>query len=122
MAKPKTYEELRKIWYAKLEKSGFQDAEDDYGHLKVYHSYKFMDKSFDHTPEQMELVQAYYSQAGQLLEEFKWKDRTHRKVWELHTQGKTLLEISAALPKARCRPLKKSQIDRIVKQYQQYIK
>lgn len=122
MAKIKTYQQLRKEWYAKLAKTGFEDAEDDQGRLKVYHAWKFHDKSFDHTPEQMELVQAYYSQAGELLEEFQWEDKTHRKIWELHCEGKTLIEICAGLLKTRCRKLAKSQVDRIIKQYQQYIK
>jgi hypothetical protein len=120
--KEKTYAQLRAEWYKKLEKSGFQDAEDDQGRLKVYHSSKFMDASFTQTPEQMELTQAYYSMAGELLAEFPWKDRTHKTIWEFHCEGKTLLEICALLPTKRRRPLKKSQVDRIIKQYQQYIK
>jgi len=122
MPKELTYNQLRELWYAKLKKAGFQDIEDDKGYLLKYHSYKFADKSFDHTPEQMEIVQAYYSQAGELLEVFAWKDKTHKRIWELHTEGKTLKEISTALKTGRFRKLAKSQIDRVIKQYQQYIK
>jgi hypothetical protein len=122
MSKQLTYEQLRRKWYKKLADTGFEDAEDEWGRLHKYHSYKFMDQSFTQTPEQMLITQSYYSQAGELLAEFAWKDKTHRKIWELHCEGKTLLEICAGLKKTRCRKLAKSQVDRIIKQYQQYIK
>lgn len=90
--------ELRKEWYAKLKASGFKDIEhvdwSDGTSGNLLNGFSFMDAVRTFTPEAME----YYRQAEQWnhhLETTKSSAKL-RKVWRLHSEGKSYRKIAAA--------------------------
>jgi len=86
------FKALQKEWYAKLaaskDKDGevFKDIEDTTRMdkpLKAHHNNRF--KSI---PIESRLAtEAYYEQASSLLRTYKFENRTHKRIWELHCQG-----------------------------------
>lgn len=98
----KKFEALRDKWYAKLEKSGFADAEQKDGHLKEWHSYNFSGSARSrYSKELFASKEEYYRLAGAFLHSHTFKDERDRIIWEGHTHGKTLDEISAELKNKR---------------------
>lgn len=99
MAKKKqlSLSELQKIWYKKLEKSGFEDIEQDDDNLKVWSSVFFLRNS----PEQIQAKQAYYQMATNFLEEHKFKTRREEIIWTYHSEGISYRDISKLLKRVR---------------------
>lgn len=89
---PKFYEtkqfmELNKKWAKKLEKSGFEDAEDidsPNEYLKTWHDAKFAIK---YSLSQLEETRDYYLAATHLLNIFTFKNNRDRKIWTMHSDG-----------------------------------
>jgi hypothetical protein len=94
--KPKSYEEIRAIWYKKLEKSGFKDIEQDEDDLKVW-STLFTRKR---TKELKESREAYYYMAQSFLNDYKFANNIERVIWEYHTGGIGIRDIVKTLSKA----------------------
>jgi hypothetical protein len=94
--KTKEFKELQAKWYAKLEKKGFVDVEQDEDKLKAWHSHRFQNQN---NTNDMEAKQEYYRMAGIFLYEHEFKDDWERKVWELHSDGVVSSEISKILKK-----------------------
>lgn len=105
MAKPKTYEQLKSEWYAKLKKKGFNDIEDNQGRLKEYHSHKFLKNASHHSLEEYKMMSSasikhisnayreskeqYYYMAEHFFNSHKFESKLDAAVWELHSQGFT---------------------------------
>jgi hypothetical protein len=90
------FKKLRDKWYAKLEKTGFKDIEDnkyDEPKLKVYDYLKF--KAIP--PDLHEARKKYYSNCRDVLNVHRFESVLHRKIWELHTDGMSLREIERAI-------------------------
>lgn len=98
MNKPKktpSYTELKKIWYKKLEKSGFKDVErnDKHENLKQYDApwfYHYASKN----PEVMIAKQEYFYNATQMLQTGMFENATEKEIWALHSDGKSLRAIA----------------------------
>jgi len=96
------FKALQKIWYDKLaatpDKQGalFDDIEDTSRAdkpLKSWHNHKF--KSID--VEQRLATESYYEQANLLLSYYRFKNKTHKRIWELHCKGLSRRKIAVAI-------------------------
>lgn len=79
------FEALKAKWYKKLQKSGFDDIENDYGELKTYSGSKLGDAS--NVLVKVQARQEYYRLAGHFLHDYKFESKLHRLIWELHSTG-----------------------------------
>lgn len=95
--KQQSLKELQDVWYKKLEKSGFQDIEQDTDNLKVWSSVFFL----RHSPEQIQAKQAYYQMASNFLEDHEFKTRREEIIWSYHSEGISYRDISKLLKKVR---------------------
>lgn len=88
--KSKNFKNLQVKWYSKLKKSGFEDQEHDEEHLKQY-SGKTGIKDDQLRSGLTALGETYkynyYLKAREFLDTFKFKNKTERKMWELHSEG-----------------------------------
>lgn len=97
--KTKQFKTLEKKWYARIEKSGFEDIEHDEVNLKQFSgvtstyrkdgSSKIEDwaewgKS---VPIKEHWKTEYYSRCRQFLHEYKFKNKTDKKIFEMHSEG-----------------------------------
>lgn len=71
------FKQLKAEWYKRLNKSGFEDQEDQYERLKCYSQVK--------APEEAKVE--YYRLAGQFLYEYEFALPLHRSIWALHAGG-----------------------------------
>lgn len=96
--KPKaTYEELKSVWYKKLESKGFKDIEKNELQLKSY-STEFARPP---TVRNWHAKSEYYSMAGQFLHNYKFESRLERIIWEYHINGIGSRSIARVLNKAK---------------------
>lgn len=105
--KTKKFAALKKTWYGKLKKSGFEDAEGENNALTNWHGQIFMADckvdSGDILPTQesrhavvrtfWQAKEIYYRIAGQFLHEHQFKNWVEKKIWELHSKGVPVREI-----------------------------
>jgi hypothetical protein len=84
--KKKELQELKNLWYKKLENEGFKDIEAKDGRLKTWSysvsriAYKYKDLIRDSKTQ-------YYQLAEHFLNEYKFKSNFERIVWEYHSTG-----------------------------------
>jgi hypothetical protein len=98
MANQANYEKLKKIWYKKLEKSGFRDLESSDGQLRGGSSnWKF--NSAWTTAYSQQAKQDYYYLATHFLNTYKFENKLHRAIWEYHVEGIPYRSISQTLRK-----------------------
>lgn len=91
------YQSLKTVWYAKLKKSGFKDAEKNEHRLKQWSS-KFkapnIRNSWDSKHE-------YYSMARQFLNNYKFESNLEKAIWEYHVEGISYRNIAKLLKKVK---------------------
>lgn len=83
---------LKKIqaeWYQRLKDEGFDDIETSF----QFHSSYFRDLA----PKLMLEKGAYFSKASAFLNDFDFDSQLERDVWEMHSKGDTIREISRTL-------------------------
>lgn len=97
--KTKRFKVLEKRWYAKLTKRGFEDVEHDEKNLK-----QFSGTTSTHRADGSSKIEdwaewgksisiadhwktEYYSRCRQFLNEFKFKNKTEKKIFEMHSEG-----------------------------------
>lgn len=90
----KVPKKLAEKWEKRLAKDGLGDIEDSKGRLKSWHSFKFQ---MQFSPEQFAEHQTYYSQCEDLLRSYAFKRPLDHKIWELHSQGLSVRQISNAI-------------------------
>lgn len=90
---------LQKVWYAKLRAEGFNDIEQKTGthrHDSDHFAHKRVVARFEAT-------QAYFYNATQFLNDYKFESEYDRAVWEYHSNGLSSREIANTLKKAGLR-------------------
>lgn len=92
------YAKLRKVWYAKLKKSGFDDIELNDNDL-IEPSSLFTKPSKRPLQVIWEAKQAYYTMATRFLNDYKFKNSKERVIWEYHAEGISCRNISKILSK-----------------------
>ncbi len=92
--KTKSFLKLKKTWYKKLEKAGFEDAESVSGQdelLKTWHNHRFK------AVRDLEARTTYYSNASWFLEHHCFDTSLEKRIWKCHAEGITLRETARLL-------------------------
>lgn len=113
---PKQLLKLQQKWYKKLERSGFKDIESPLKPGQPLKHWDSIDFQLDHTAESFTERQRYYELAGQMLHDFQFKSKAHKKIWEMHSKGESLSNISERVK------LHRNTVYRIIRRYASYIK
>ena len=86
---------LTQKWYQKLKKSGFDDIEMPNGKwLKQYHNEYYQAR---YTPLEFQNKEEYFRKARHFLIEHAFESEKDRLVWQLHSEGLSLREITKKL-------------------------
>lgn len=88
---------LKEVWYKKLKADGFEDIEKDEHSLKDWSS-RF---AIRHSIEEMTAKQIYYRMANHFLNEWEFASILDKVIWEYHTNGISVRDISFSLSKAK---------------------
>lgn len=96
--KNQEYEKLRAVWYNKLKVDGFVDIEQDEENLKVW-STRWWNQA-PH-PIVMEAKAAYYQLAERFLEDYKFKNKVERIIWEYHANAISIRNIVKLLKQTK---------------------
>lgn len=96
---------LRKLqakWYGKLKKKGFEDIEYDEDHLKLS-SERFVVRNSGAyaNPTLTSAKYEYYSSCRKFLNEYTFKNKKERAVFELHSEGVSIRDIATKLRLSR---------------------
>lgn len=115
MSKKSEFKELQSIWYAKLSRSGFTDIESDEFNVKRW-SYNIKQDSITHKAKE-----EYYQLAERFLNEFKFKNRREKIIWEYHSNGISVRDIADLLTRL-ISPPNKSTVGAVVKRLKEIMK
>lgn len=113
----KAFKKLKKEWYRKLKKEGFVDIEKAEHSLGPFYSCarRFDVGSRDEVAEVTNLKydakEEYYRLAEHFLNEFEFDNKIEKIIWTMHTEGKTIREISS-LKKIK---MKKDKVHEVIK-------
>jgi hypothetical protein len=112
----KDFQKLQKKWYNKLAKAGFKDLENVFVSGEPLLHWDSIEFQRYFSPDSFLERQRYYELAGQLLNEFKFKDKRDKKIWEMHTKGVSQRDIAKKVN------LHHNWVGKIIKKYASYIK
>jgi hypothetical protein len=84
------FKKLQAKWYKKLKASGFEDAEDGEGRLKVWSSHYFQSR---YSTTAFNAQESYFRMAGQFLHTYAFESRTDREIWRQHAEGRYTIDI-----------------------------
>lgn len=96
------YTQLRKIWYAKLAKSGFEDIEQDENNLKEWSS-RIINKQYI---DPLQTDAEYYYLATNFLNTYGFESERERIIWEYHANAISCRDIAKLLRKVRIKTTK----------------
>lgn len=85
--------ELLAKWNRKLAASGFEDCERPDGSLKTFTTSAFS-KGYYTDPNRRNAKIEYYTLAQHFLHTYKFKNNKERVMWELHSEGISIRNIS----------------------------
>jgi hypothetical protein len=105
VAKP-NFNKLKATWDKKLKAFGFVDIEDTT--FNNPQSYTFKD------PLMFKVTQEYFYLAGHFLNDYEFESEIDRIIWEYHSNGLSVREISATLKKVKIK-LSKSAVGNKIK-------
>lgn len=120
--------ELKKEWYKHLENLGFKDIEEDYSDssktcLKRWDSYYFTAKSHgSHTIDLFTSKRDYYYYAHQFLNETEFETETVKKIWELHSNGISIRDISKHMLETYSVKMSRDRVWKVLKPLQELLK
>lgn len=109
--KSKEFIALKKKWYAKLEKAGFDDIEQDEEHLKKWDGHFFAKRCRSPAAGPQE---EYYRLAGQFLHDHLFTSVFERLVWQMHCDGVSVEAMVRALKDSK-RKFNKNTLHKIIK-------
>jgi hypothetical protein len=94
----KDFEKLKKKWYDKLKKSGFQDIESADGqNLTTWSSKIFKQSAGDAWYQDKEVYyqsrEEYFRMAGAFFWDYGFQNKLEKSIWELHMQGTSIRDI-----------------------------
>jgi hypothetical protein len=102
--KDKKFLDLQKVWDKKLKDSGFEDAEQRKdGNLKEWATRKFRSKLkgsyYEQKKEYYLSREEYFRVAGFFLHDHDFSTEMERLIWELHSEGISIVDITNFLKK-----------------------
>ena len=117
-------EKLKKKWYAKLKKLGFNDIEQDEDNLKSWDSQRFLinNRHYGNRAANHQSRADYYYYAGHFLNNHKFEKEIHKVIWEEHTNGVSVRDISEKLNKDRAYDVSHETVRSIIKHYREIMK
>lgn len=95
--KSKAFRDLKSEWDKKLKDSGFKDIEHPDGRLELWTTEFFRNRLNKFGAAFQESKQEYYRLAGQFLYDHPFADDLERSIWELHSEGLSIRDITKAL-------------------------
>jgi len=110
--------QLKKIWYAKLKESGFQDIE-------YYEESSYGMNRFDKHPENPEVMQAradYYQMSTHFLSDHSFESDFEKDIWEIHADGISIRNITKVLFEKQGIKTSKTKVGKIVKRLEDTMK
>lgn len=127
MSKKPNYEALKKIWYDKLEeeyKSGKSDFYDIERHESTYRTYRHSssNKYGKFSKEWQDSKVEYYGMATRFLNEYEFTTELEHVIWEYHTNGISIRDITKLLNNVRTSPLSKTKIGEKLKNLKDIMK
>lgn len=104
------FQALQKVWARKLEKAGFEDIENPEffpsgnpdGSIKNWASSDLL-RQAKSNPVLYESKGEYYRLAGQFLHEYQFANKTEKLIFELHSEGDSIVTIVGILGSKRIR-------------------
>jgi hypothetical protein len=105
---------LKKIWYKKLKKSGFEDIERDEYSLKYTTSNALFSKHGRIRTGTHVMIQEYYYMAEHFLNSYTFASERDRVIWNYHTNGLSNDNIAKTLKKARIKKCGRWTVWRII--------
>lgn len=112
--KPQSLNELKKIWYKKLEESGFEDLEADETRMKKSLQTIFNRKSVTEQYGGWQAKAAYYQMCDRFLLEHPFTTELEKAIWEYHTNAISFRDIAETLKKANILPASRQSVFRVV--------
>lgn len=111
--KPQTeLSKLQDVWYAKLEKAGFDDIEQRDGNLKQWACSAFGSR---HSNKHLfNSKSKYYELAGQFLHENQFETEREKIIWELHSEGVGMTGIAQEIKRRRYKVKSRSSVHAII--------
>ncbi len=94
---PNDYQAQKKYWYAKLKQSGFDDIELSDTTLKLGSEQFRRARSM----QGWQAKAAYYQMASNFLNDHRFANRLERIIWQYHSEGISVRDISITLNKAK---------------------
>lgn len=96
------FKKLQKSWYKKLAKKGFNDIEHDENHLKLStERFVTRDGGAYANPTLTKAKFEYYNNCRKFSNEYKFKNKTEKKIFELHSEGVSIRDIAAKIKQSR---------------------
>jgi len=92
----KEFKDLQKEWYQKLADTGFVDLEQHELHSRRYRS-SGVKKYGKYSQEWNDSKAEYYNLAGKFLNEYRFRNRIQKVIWEYHTNGISTRDIADIL-------------------------
>jgi len=116
--KPNSYEALRKIWYKKLSKSGFNDIEMPDGRFKGLSTEFTRDRAV-YQYGGLEAKAEYHRLASWLLHEHEFESTIEHVIWEYHVNGLSIRDITQTLKKAKIKKTNRDFVHKVLQKLKQ---
>lgn len=107
------FQKEKKKWYAILKESGFKDIERNEADLKINSSRFFIRSRYNRTL--WEAKAEYYRMAEAFLNEYRFKSKLEKVIWEYHTNAIGVRDIAKLINAALGPTFNKNQVHAIVK-------
>jgi len=99
--KTKEFNKLQEKWYKKLKDKGFDDIETSDGRLKKWASShikrQILENGLDVTLSLINAKTEYFRAAESFLYDHKFSSSYEKRIWKMHTEGKTIRGIAKVL-------------------------
>jgi hypothetical protein len=115
MSKNLKFEKLKEKWYSKLKREGFEDIEKDEDSLKVWSSTIFGKTKALIQHGGWQAKATYYQMASTFLSEYKFDNDRERKIWEKHSEGLSMRDISVSLGTKRSKTYSRTYVWMVIK-------
>ncbi len=114
----KKFKRLEQTWYDKLKSEGFVDIENTKDRDRRLREWDFNFFRNKFVAVKYETTLAYYNQGRQILTTYSFKTEMHKRIWELHIEGRSERQIAVTLDGA----YKKSMVHYIIAEIAKMIK
>ena len=113
------FKELQKQWYKKLKDEGFQDIEASNAEMFPRPGRSHVS---DDSPDKILAIMEYYSMARSFLIDHEFKSEKHKTIWEYHSEGMSVREISLVMKPLELPGTDKSTIHQTIKSLEKLMK